>query len=98
VRLSLKKEGRKMCDATVDLTREEAISFEQARLIMPPKRSGKPVHAETIRRWVTVGCQTPAGPVRLEAVRLGSRWITTREAIGRFMRRLTQAQETPHAS
>ena len=36
------------------------------------------------------GAREPGGAlVRLEEARLGSRWVTTREALGRFMTALT---------
>ena len=41
-------------------------------------------------RWITRGTRTPDGRVvKLEAVRAGSRWLTTAEAVGRYIERLT---------
>jgi hypothetical protein len=44
------------------------------------------VHLSTVIRWVRRGCRG----VRLEAVRVGGRWVTSREALDRFVERLNQ--------
>lgn len=42
--------------------------------------------ADALRRWVTAGVTGADGErVKLEAVRLGGRWLTTRGAVGRFL-------------
>jgi hypothetical protein len=41
-------------------------------------------------RWITSGAKSPTGEVvRLEAVRLGGRWVTSAAALQRFAERLT---------
>jgi hypothetical protein len=42
-----------------------------------------------VLRWVLDGVKTPNGVVRLEAIRLGGRWITSHEALHRFGAGLT---------
>jgi hypothetical protein len=43
-----------------------------------------------VLRWILKGAKAPDGSrVRLEAVRLGGRWFTSREAIQRFAAALT---------
>ena len=43
-----------------------------------------------VLRWAVHGARSPAGKlVRLEAARLGSRWITSRQALQRFVEALT---------
>jgi hypothetical protein len=55
-----------------------------------PGRDGKKVHAATLTRWALAGVVGASGErVRLEAVRIGGRWITSREALERFAERLT---------
>jgi hypothetical protein len=60
--------------------------------ILPLKAGSKlcSVSFCTIWRWVLKGARTPDGQVvRLRAVRLGSRWITSTQAIEEFTRALT---------
>lgn len=46
-----------------------------------PKASGRGLHVATVHRWRKPGV---AG-VRLESLRVGGRWMTTLEAIDRFV-------------
>jgi hypothetical protein len=74
----------------LDLTREEPISLAAAAALIPPARSGKRTHISTILRWILSGAKAPTGEVvRLEAVRLGGRWMTSKESLQRFAERLT---------
>jgi hypothetical protein len=44
----------------------------------------------TLWRWFTVGVRGPDGTrIHLEAVKCGSTWITSREALARFMEATT---------
>jgi len=57
----------------------------------PSTRQGKRLHPSTVLRWVLHGVRTPTGQrVRLEAVRLGGRWVTSVSALERFI-----AAQTP---
>ena len=48
------------------------------------------VNASTIFRWVTKGSRKPDGSrVKLEACRLGAKWVTSRQAATRFVAALT---------
>jgi hypothetical protein len=83
----------------LDLTTETPLPLKDACALIPPARRGRRTHLSTILRWVLQGARSPSGErVRLEAVRLGSRWVTSREALQRFAERLTpQAHEdAPH--
>jgi hypothetical protein len=52
----------------------------------PPYRENKPVNPSTVFRWIKDGVRLPGGSrVRLEAVRLGGRWLTSGPAIERFI-------------
>jgi hypothetical protein len=74
----------------LDLTAEQPISLEAAARLIPPARNGKRCHLSTLLRWITDGAKAPGGArVRLEAVRLGGRWVTSRGAIQRFAEKLT---------
>jgi hypothetical protein len=76
----------------VNLRVEQPIPLEAACRIVPPARGGKKTHLSTLLRWITKGAKGPGGEtVRLEAVRLGGRWMTSREALQRFAEALTPA-------
>jgi hypothetical protein len=74
---------------SIDLRNESTISLSQAARMLPPGRRGRPVTLSCVLRWVLDGVRTPAGIVRLEAIRLGGRWLTSIEAIERFADRQT---------
>jgi hypothetical protein len=65
------------------------LSLAQAARMLPPGRRGRPVTLSCVLRWVLDGVKTPAGRVRLEAIRIGGRWITSIEAFERFAARQT---------
>src|SRR5262245_37394674 len=74
----------------LDLTTETPISLAAAARLVPPARSGKQTHLSTLLRWILKGAKAPDGTlVKLEAVRLGGRWMTSRDAMQRFAERLT---------
>jgi hypothetical protein len=69
----------------IDLSSESIISLAQAAKLVPSGRRGRPTHFSTLLRWILAGVKGPTGEtVRLEAVRLGGRWLTSREALQRF--------------
>jgi hypothetical protein len=74
----------------IDLTSESPLSLNQAARWLPPGRCNRPVSFNCVLRWILNGANGPDGQiVRLEAVRLGGRWLTSREAIQRFAEALT---------
>ncbi len=78
-----------------NLLTETVLSFSQAARRLPPFRGSRPVASATIWRWVSEGVRLPDGTrLKLEAVRLGGRWVTSLEALGRFSDKQTQAQST----
>lgn len=75
---------------TIDLLREDAVSLTDARKNLIPKFTGKPVSAPTIYRWVAKGLRVRDGSrVKLEAIRIGREFITTKQAVHRFLGELT---------
>jgi hypothetical protein len=73
-----------------DVTTEQPISLAQAATLVPPARRGRRTHLSTILRWILRGAKAPDGAhVKLEAVRLGGRWMTSKAALQRFAERLT---------
>jgi hypothetical protein len=71
---------------------EEWISFAQAAKLFPPYRRGRPVSPSCVWRWFKTGVKTTDGRVvRLEALKLVNRHVTSADAIKRFM----AAQQPP---
>lgn len=69
---------------------EAVIRLHEAARIVGMGRGGRPTHMATVWRWIRKGCRAHDGRiVRLEAVRVGSHWVTSREAIRRFSDALT---------
>jgi hypothetical protein len=75
---------------SIDLKTESTTSLAQAARLLPPGRRGRPVSLSCVLRWVLSGVRLPSGEiVRLEAIRLGGRWLTSVEALERFADRQT---------
>jgi hypothetical protein len=55
------------------------------------ERYPKKTHRKTVLSHIRRGVKTPEGYIRLEATRVGGRWITTQEAIDQFCERVTAA-------
>ena len=70
--------------AAASVLDETVLSLTEAARRVPSYRGGRPVSLSCIMRWILDGVKTPHGLVRLEAVRLGGRWITSAEALKRF--------------
>jgi len=71
---------------SIDLNREQLISLAELARNLPRRRRGRPVHASTVHRWRARGVDG----IRLECVRIGGAWCTSREAFQRFSDRLTE--------
>lgn len=81
-----------------DLSAETLLSLPQAACKIPSFRAGKPVSAQCIWRWIRQGVRVPdVGVVRLEGIRLAGRWLTSAEALSRFVaaQQPVDAEETP---
>lgn len=64
----------------------EGIGLAEACKLIPPYRPGHRTHPATLTRWILRGVRSPHGDkIKLEAVRCGSRWITTTGAVERFL-------------
>ncbi len=69
---------------------DNSFSLSQAAKRLPSGRNGRPVSSSTMIRWIVSGVRGPDDEVvRLEAVRLGSRWVTDEAALQRFAERST---------
>jgi len=76
----------------VDIRSEQLLSLPQAARRFPPYRQDRPVNPSTLWRWISAGVKLPDGHrIKLGAVRLSGRWLTSVEAIERFI-----AAQTPN--
>jgi hypothetical protein len=69
----------------------EGLPLSAAGRLFPGHRGGPSVDPSTVFRWVTKGTTAGGRTVKLEAVRAGSRWLTSRGAVARFVAALTDA-------
>src|SRR5438132_94236 len=71
---------------TAEILSGSGLSLSQAARRFPPFREGKAVVPSTVFRWIVDGVRLPDGRrLRLEAARLGGRWLTSGPAIERFI-------------
>ena len=73
------------------LNGERLLSFSAIAPKIPGHRGNSHVNASTLFRWATKGLLVNGTLIKLEAVRLGSSWKTSFEAVARFSDRLTAA-------
>jgi hypothetical protein len=67
------------------LTEETLISLSQAAARFPGHRGAERLHPATLTRWILKGVRAIDGRrVKLEATRLGCRWLTSEPALQRF--------------
>ena len=69
------------------LLNETLLRFHEVTRLFCARNSNRPIHLSTLIRWRTRGVRG----IKLEAVRIGGRWFTSREALARFITRLTCA-------
>jgi hypothetical protein len=79
-----------MSEQALRLLGEDALTPTQATRLLPGRR-GRACHRDTVVRWITRG---RAG-VRLEAYRTPGGWVTTRQAVARFVAASEDAGEEP---
>ncbi|MBP3956853.1 DUF1580 domain-containing protein [Gemmata sp. G18] len=76
----------------------DGLSLARAGRLFPGHRGGVAVDPSTVFRWVTAGARGTNGDrVKLEAVRVGGRWLTSHAAVARFVTVLTAVSEQPVA-
>jgi hypothetical protein len=78
----------KTCPSTVanEVASGDVVTLLELARRGPLTRGGKQLHVATITRWVLEGVRAADGRrVRLEAVRLGGRWVTSEAAYRRFL-------------
>jgi hypothetical protein len=80
----------------LELRNETLLTLRQAAHIFPPNAKGRPVALSTVFRWIVDGVRNHRGDtVRLEAFRIAGKWLTSHEAIQRFVDRQTPAFGDP---
>lgn len=72
----------------IDPNTETLISLSEATRHLPRRRGQKKPHISCLYRWTTSGCK---GMV-LESIQVGGTRCTSKEALARFFRRLTDGQ------
>jgi hypothetical protein len=81
---------------SIVLANETLLGLGQAARRVPSGRANRPVNPSTIFRCIHDGVKRWDGSVvRLEAVRLGGRWLTSLEALQRFAEAQTPALADP---
>ena len=71
----------------IDPLSETLISLAQAADDLPRRRRGRKPHVSCLYRWTTAGCRG----VVLESLQVGGTRCTSREALARFIERLSRA-------
>src|SRR5262245_19064449 len=76
----------------IDVTSEDVLTLFHATKILPPGRNGARPHIGTLLRWIMQGAVAPDGRrIKLEAIRYGSKWLTSKAALQAFCEALTPA-------
>lgn len=75
----------------IDIQSESTVTLSFAGRELLPQVGGRPVASSTVYRWIRSGAMASDGSrVRLEAVRIGRAYVTTKEAVQRFKAELCQ--------
>jgi hypothetical protein len=75
--------------APLHILGEHRITLDEAR--EPLGTSGKPADYSTVFRAVTDGTLVNGERIPLEALKSGGKWVTSREAVDRYLPKLTEA-------
>ncbi len=73
----------------IDPNTETVQSLTEAAKSLPARRRGKRPHVSCLYRWTTSGCKG----VVLDSIQIGGMRCTSREALARFFKRLTYADD-----
>jgi hypothetical protein len=76
---------------TINMLTETLVSYHDVTSRVLPAHSGKRIHIATLHRWRTQGLKG----VRLASLKLGGRWHTSLEALGRFFDSLSGQNQSP---
>jgi hypothetical protein len=70
---------------TARLLSEDQIWLKDACRLFPPHRQGRSTHYSALLRWVLSGVKVGGRLVRLEAIHLPRGWLTSKQAVARFI-------------
>jgi len=70
--------------STIDLRTDELLTLAEACRLLPKTPS-----PATLWRWRTRGVSVGGQRIKLECIRVGGKWCTTRQAMANFLRRQT---------
>ena len=74
----------------------QGLALSAAGRLFPAHRGTGSVDPSTVFRWVIRGSKSSDGRiVKLEAVRVGGRWLTSQAALTRFVAALSASVESP---
>ncbi|MCI0464668.1 MAG: hypothetical protein L0Z62_47695 [Gemmataceae bacterium] len=69
-----------------EIAQGHGLYLSRAAKRFPPHRKNRPVTLGCLVRWIIEGVRGPGGErVRLEAARVAGKWMTTPQAITRFI-------------
>ncbi|QEL15625.1 DUF1580 domain-containing protein [Limnoglobus roseus] len=78
-----------IADIANEVAQGEAVTLAAAARLLPGRNGGR-VSPNTVLRWILHGCKGLGGhTVRLEGVRVGSAWCTSKGAVNRFVTALS---------
>src|SRR5262249_47932907 len=81
-------------ESTFKILSEQVRSFAEAARSYP-EHENRP-SSKTLWRWFRYGLRVPSGGIiRLEAARIGGRWVTSLEALARFDTAGEKAHQPP---
>jgi hypothetical protein len=85
-----------MRDTSVSTLHDEPlIDLTEAASRFPGQRGAARLHPATLTRWILKGSKGVNGQrVKLEALRMGSRWLTSAAALARFANALHPAGDS----
>jgi hypothetical protein len=73
-----------------NLLMETIITLPEAARMLPPLRRGRPVTSSAVWKWASKGLRLSDGTrLKLEVLKIGSRWLTSKEAVFRLCQRQT---------
>ena len=67
------------------LLSEDQLWLKDACRLFPPHRQGRPVHYSALLRWVLTGVKVGGREIKLEAIHLPRGWLTSKQAVARFV-------------
>lgn len=70
----------------IDANSEQLVPLAEVPSLLPPSRSGRPVHLSAVYRWAMKGLKG----IRLETLQCAGRRVTSREALSRFFAGLSE--------